>query len=500
MITVSELRAKTPAQHGERFPLGESMFGQVRADANGKVSVYVSWRFRVNGKIREVYVGTWRDGGGISLKALRDERDKLAQLQREGHDPIELRNADRAKAATATAQTIADERQRQIDIEQHLQARESEVQRAKVDSARNPTVRALFERWRTTELTPTTRADGKRVGRKDGGLYVSQQFERHVFPVIGDMSVDVVRKADVLALIDTQKAKGQIRTAAVLLSDLRQMLAFALDRELIDADPLASVKKARIVGVAVERERHLTVEEITTLTSILPTARLHKRSEAAIWVLLATGARVGELIGSIWSDALPTDARQAKNRLASLQARAESDGAKVGVVDTAKRTWHLPDTKNQRSHTIHLSDFALTQFNCLRALRESLPESTEATPWVFPARDATRPVCVKSLGKQFADRQRSPEQRMSGRSKHTESLMLQGGRWTAHDLRRTAGTLMGGMGFSGDVIDECLNHIIESRTRRTYIRDRRVSEQALAFDALGHKLQSIINGGVAGVT
>ena len=50
---------------------------------------------------------------------------------------------------------------------------------------------------------------------------------------------------------------------------------------------------------------------------------------------------------------------------------------------------------------------------------------------------------------------------------------------------------MAGLGASGDVIDECLNHIIESRVRRTYIRDRRTAEQALAFDALGASLRSL---------
>ena len=42
-----------------------------------------------------------------------------------------------------------------------------------------------------------------------------------------------------------------------------------------------------------------------------------------------------------------------------------------------------------------------------------------------------------------------PDQRMSGRSKHTNSLSLAGGKWTAHDLRRTAATMMAEMGISG---------------------------------------------------
>lgn len=43
------------------------------------------------------------------------------------------------------------------------------------------------------------------------------------------------------------------------------------------------------------------------------------------------------------------------------------------------------------------------------------------------------------------------------------------------------------------MIDECLNHVIESRVRRIYIRDRRPIEQARAFDALGATLQEMVD-------
>ena len=51
---------------------------------------------------------------------------------------------------------------------------------------------------------------------------------------------------------------------------------------------------------------------------------------------------------------------------------------------------------------------------------------------------------------------------------------------------------MSAPGISGDVIDECLNHVIPSRVRRIYIRDRRPVEQALAFEALGAHLQELV--------
>ncbi|MBV8125529.1 MAG: tyrosine-type recombinase/integrase [Burkholderiaceae bacterium] len=385
------------------------------------------------------------------------------------------------------------------DLKEHLerQRAEEEAQRAAVErakqeaedaAARRLTIRQLFERWRATELQPTLRADGKRGGRKDGGKYVAEQFERHVFPALADRPVAEVTKADVLALVDAQKAKGQTRTAAVILSDLRQMFTFAADRDLILVDPLASIRKARIVGVTVERERVLSEAELRQLAKAIPGAKMNGRSVAAIWLALATCMRVGELMGGVWADLLPKDPKRTAECIAELQRIGDVDGVKVGIVDLEARTWHLPDTKNQREHTIHLSGFAVKHILALRTMREALP-SLDPAPWLFPARDAARPVCVKSFGKQLADRQRPADRRMSGRSLRTESLMLPDGKWTAHDLRRSGATIMASLGVSGDVVDEALNHTLESKVRRVYIKDRRIAEQREAFDKLGAWLE-----------
>ena len=54
---------------------------------------------------------------------------------------------------------------------------------------------------------------------------------------------------------------------------------------------------------------------------------------------------------------------------------------------------------------------------------------------------------------------------------------------------------MAAQGVSGDVVDECLNHVIESRVRRTYIRDRRIVQQRHVFDVLGKFLVGLVQTG-----
>lgn len=326
-------------------------------------------------------------GGAYPHRSLADARVEAARLRSihsQGIDP----RAQRAR----------------------LQAEEKvRKEAALAEAARRLTLRQLFDEWKAAALKPHIRTDGKRTGRKDGGAFVEAQFERYLFPTLGNMVAKDVRKADLLKVFDAQKTSGRVRTAQILWTDLRAMFFYALDRELVDADPLATLKKSRVVGTSVERDRALSEAEIVALHAAMPAARLTKRTEAAVWLLLSTAVRIGELAGATWSDPLRSTAEQER-----LQAMAEAANIKYGVVDPVARTWHLPDTKNQQPHTIHLSDFALKQFSVLLADRAALSHTSgQQTPWVFPARDTRKPLDARTLGKQFADRQRETTKRRS---------------------------------------------------------------------------------------
>ena len=462
--TVVGLKALRVTDHGKKIAIGDGLAGEVRAGRDGTVSVHVSWRYRIAGKTREIAIGTWREKDGQSLKALRDERDRLAADLRDGIDPIERNRADKLKAQADQEQAQADERQRMREIAETDRRREDAARAAELLAARRITVRGLFEHWQRVALAPHVRADGTRTGRKDGGQWVFESFERRLFPKLGQVAAADVRKTDLMSILDDCRAGGQLRTANALLAALKQMFRFALVREIIDRNPLDTVTKADVGGKEAERERVLTADELQALAAALPHAGMGPRSLAAVWLILATACRVGEAMAARWEH-----------------------------VDLQGKTWHLPDTKNERDHTIHLSAFALQQFAALQVLREVTTDGS-LSPCVFPATDNRNHVDIKTFGKQLADRQREPTARMSGRSKNTRALMLTGGKWTAHDLRRTAATLMAGAGVSTDTIDECLNHKLQSKVARVYIKDRRLPEQARAFDALGIRLQSIVTG------
>lgn len=337
----------------------------------------------------------------------------------------------------------------------------------------------VFLQWQATELQPRIRADGRRIGRKDGGIYVQEQFKRHVFATLGSMPIGEIRRADVFAILDTHVSAGKLRTANVLLADLKQLFRFAAEREIIPASPIETIKKNKVGGADVERDRFLAPSELVELSRLLGSSGLSRRYALAIWLVLATGVRVGELVGATWSDS-PDDS-------AVLRKITESIGVKYGAVDVAERSWYLPDTKNQRDHTVRLSPFAV-------CLLEELRQFHMHNTWLFPDSTGNNPIDSHEFGKQLADRQRLGKAPLKNRTKKTTGLVLSGGKWTAHDLRRTAGTMMATLGISNDVIHECLNHIQSDRMSRVYIRDRRESEQARAFEALGERLAAVASG------
>jgi len=429
-ITVKELQALTAAENGKRVSLGNSMYGTVRAGNDGVVSVYVVWRYKVGGKVRQIPVGTWKDKDGESLKALRDERDKLAVELKAGHDPIERKTTDRLKARADQAEA----RQQQADRLAILAAKDARL-----------TVRELFDHWRKLELKK----------RKDRGSEALRAFERDVFPLIGNVAAMDVSKAQIQTVVDSMMARDVVRMTKRVFSDLRQMFGFALDRDLIAADPTARIKKANI-GKDVERDRVLTEREVMALMEKLPHSGMAATSQAALLIQLSTLARIGEVVATRWEH-----------------------------VDFDRRLWTLPNTKNGKAHQVWLSEYALRQFEALR-------EITGATQWVFPNSKLDGPLDTKTTTKQVTDRQRDGKP-MAGRTQQIDALKLSGGKWTPHDLRRTGASMMAELGALPDVIERCLNHTEENKMKRIYQRAAYEGPMRDAWKLWGERLDLLAN-------
>jgi integrase len=365
------------------------------------------------------------------------------------------------KEACALATAEREKLERGIDPQQDRKRREIEEKAQKaIKEALPQKVKALFDRWLETDLRPRME-NGKRKGRKDGGLESRRKFEKDVLPEIGDIPPHAIRRAHIIQILDKVKERGAARIAGILLTDLRQMFAWAVEREYLETDPIAGMTRAKHGGMANERDRVLSEAEIKQLAKALPKA-LGEVQQLAVWIMLATACRVGEITAARWE-----------------------------CVDFEAGTWLIPETKNGKPHTVSLSRFALDQFKALREHAEYVAKQTEkeVSAWVMPARHNNGCVCSKSLAKQVADRQRGESEPMTRRSPLTDALVLPGGKWTPHDLRRTAATIMASLNVRPDVIEKCLNHADDNRVRRTYNRHHYAPEMAEAWKLLGERLE-----------
>ena len=416
------LNAKT-AEKDEFLNDGGGLYARIRR------SGVKSWlfRYRVGSSTKWFEIGTYPD---MSLAAAREKAAEHAKLWLKKIDPREHQIAIEAAAAAAEAALL---------IEQA---------KAKAKEDARLTISQLLNKWERVELKT----------RKDKGAEIRRSFEKDVLPRIGGVAAPDVTRAMIADILYGVVERGAPIIARNLLGDLRQMFGYAFNLGLMENDPTLHLKRNDF-GTKTERDRVLSEAEIKELLAKLPTAKLQDSTVYAVWLMLSTCCRIGEITRARWED-----------------------------VDTESGTWRIPadNAKNGKEHTVMLSEFSKSYFEKLRAL-------SGTTEWCFPAANKINMhVCIKSISKQVHDRQRTTP--MTNRSKATGVLLLAGGEWTPHDLRRSGATIMGSLGVRPDVIEKCLNHVEQNKLVRIYQRQEMKPEQTDAWRLLGDRLSLLTSG------
>ncbi len=410
-LTDKHLRNLKPTDVEQNIGDGGGLWIRVLpADKGGAINFY--YRFQSAGKERRYNCGTYPE---TSLAEARKRRDVARDLVAIGIDPVEKEQLDKLTNAAQLAASKAES-----------------------------TVSELFEDWHSVYLS---------TNRKDEGVSVRGAMERHVLPTMGGLRAKDVRIGHIIKVLDAVVATGARRTANMLLSLLRQMFRHGMARGLVETDPTLALTKKQVGGKELPRTRNLSVAELQELAGKLPGSGLDERSQAAIWFLLATGARVGELVNAKWAD-----------------------------IDIAASIWVIPaeNSKNGKQHQVHLSPFALKQLKIFSGVRES--------DYLLAGRKIGEPMDSKSLSKAIHDRMRSTP--LKGRTTLTGALRLSGGDWSPHDLRRTFSSRLGDLGVQPHIIERCLNHVPQGIVA-VYQRQEYVKERKAALVKLGKLLDGI---------
>jgi integrase len=428
-ITVKKLEALKPEQHGQRIADGESTYIRVHCSKDGKMSASFSWRYRHNKKAHEIPLGTWPNTSVTELRSIRNrlQAEKRAAKAETKPLPIEQRKILKEKLKVVAIEQINEQKARLYEL-------------TKADA--RVTVREFFDTWQAK----------KSKRNADGGREVLRAFNKDVFPVIGALALEDVTKHHIQTIIDNMAARGIVRMTKRVFASVRQMFRFALKRDYIQVEPTAQISKADI-GEDNERDRVLSEAEIIDLLRILPTARLPETSSLALLIQLSCLTRIGEVLNAKWQN-----------------------------INLEAGTWLLPNTKNGKAHTVYLSDYAIARFTELKAI-------TGLCDWCLPNRQLDGPIDNKAVTKQVKERQNTGTP-LQNRTKATKALILSGGPWQTHDLRRTGATEMAGsLDIGSDVIERCLNHTEENKVKRTYQHAKLVRPMTEAWRLWGERLE-----------
>ncbi|WP_208296866.1 site-specific integrase [Massilia sp. CCM 8734] len=442
---------------------------QLRIAVNG-VKVWVV-QYVVAGKQRELRLsrpyGISTNDASMSLADARNEAARIRTLAREGVD-IQVQQEE--------------ERLRELQILAEAEAQLASTQ-AK-ETTENLSVAQMFDAWLL---------DG--VRRKDGNAELRRSFSADVLPAIGAIAIKDLTEHDLRGVLRVMVARGVNRAAVMVRNSLTQMFAWAEKRQpwrklLIDGNPMELIEIEKIVApdydMSNERDRILADAEIAELQAVFDKlqaeydAAADKRygtqpvaatTQRAVWIMLSTLCRVGEMSMARWEHV---------------------------KLDAAE--WFIPKENvkdNLADLTVYLSPFALDQFRQLHRV-------TGHTDWCFPARNNEGHVDSKSISKQVGDRQSmfkkakdgGPRAPMKNR-RHDNTLVLGAGKtgaWTPHDLRRTGATLMQRLGVSLDIIDRCQNHVLPgSKVRRHYLHHDYADEKRDAWKRIGEHIETILS-------
>ncbi len=379
-----------------------------KATPAGKRAFFVQYRLRGKGQnIKRVHIGYY---GKLTVKQARDRAKQLLGEANAGSDP---RAAEKAKRQTERAEKAA-----------------------KAGKAAKGTLRQCAERF-------------LELNKKSGRYWAHKRARLLGNDTKGllDSPVMSIKKSDLLGVLDAVAQRSE-NAARLLHVDLRKLFNWALERDLIEANPMAGIKNPK---PAETRDRVLEPYEITafwhaTADMAWPFASMYR-------LLLLTGARREEVAGMRWSE-----------------------------LDLDAGTWTLPGsrTKNKREHRLPLAPAAISLLDRVGIAANKQGYGYQDSGLIFSTTGRT-PPSGWSKAKAGLDK------KMSG---------LLGSKfraWRVHDLRRTCATGMEDLGIPTHIVETALNHVSGAKAGIVGVYQRAEHREAVkaAFVAWGKHVASL---------
>jgi integrase len=347
----------------------------LRITSNGARSFAYRFRHPHSRKTLRATIGGYP---ATTLEAARKRAKEMAAQVADGTNPIEARNAERQAAPTRTCEALA-ARYLKEHAERHKRPRSAEEDR------RNLAV--------------------------------------HVLPKWGKRDFRTIRRADVIELVESIVSSGKHAAGNRVHSLISKIFSFAIDADLLEANPAARLKKRGVENVG---RRVLDDNEIRTFWRGIVLPPVSRPVGLALRLALLTAARASEIAGA-----------------------RKSEFENLDNPDRA--AWLIPGerTKNKRDHLIPLAPLAV------KTVKNAI-ELTGDNEFLFPTRlnrggpidRHTLTVAVTRFGESL---------------KGPTAKTWQAEPPTPHDLRRSVNTRLAKMGIPKEIRDRALNHVTALR-------------------------------------
>ena len=244
-----------------------------------------------------------------------------------------------------------------------------------------------------------------------------RSLDKDVLPAIGAIPVQEIKARTIVEALEPIKARGALETVRRLVQRINEIMIYAVNTGLIDANPASGV------GMAFEKPKKqnmptLRPEELPKLMRSLVMSNLSVTTRCLIeWQLL------------------------------TLVRPSEASGARWVEIDLNAKLWTIPAErmKAKREHIVPLSPQALEILEVMKPISAHREH-------IFPSRN-------------------NPKQAMNSQTANAALKRIgYGGKLVAHGLRSIASTAMNEAGFNADVIEAALAHSDKNEVRKAYNR------------------------------
>ena len=314
-------------------------------------------------------------------------------------------------------------------IDPQIQAEVAEEQQQIALDSIFSTVAANWFRLKSKSVTPDYAKD------------IWRSLEKDVFPAIGEIPVQQIKARTLVEALEPIKARGALETVRRLLQRINEIMIYAVNTGLIDANPVSGV------GMAFEKPKKqnmptLRPEELPKLMRSLVMSNLSVPTRCLIeWQLL------------------------------TLVRPSEASGARWAEIDLDTKLWTIPAErmKAKREHIVPLSPQTLEILEVMKLISAHREH-------VFPSRN-------------------DPKLPMNSQTANAAlKRMGYGGKLVAHGLRSIASTAMNEAGLNPDVIEAALAHSDKNEVRRAYNRSSYITHRIELMQWWGTFVTSKNNG------